>query len=119
MAQKPQIQVHKKYAVKYTDKLVACLPMDDAHFIAKLSKHKLLPSDTYNKIEALQTEADKASYFLNHVIRRALDIGDTSSFDSLLSVMECCGHDCVEKLASKIKSKIDKAGGNIGPGMMC
>ena len=100
----PQIEVYKKYF----DQLVKCLPMDDALFTAALSKHNLLPSNTNNKIEALLTAADKASCFLNIVIKPALDISDTSSFDNLLSIMEHCGFDHVEKLACTIKSDIDE-----------
>ena len=43
------------------------------------------------------------------MIKPALDIDDTSSFDNLLSVMEHCGYAYVEKLACEIKSEIDEA----------
>ena len=117
MAQKPQIQIHQKYAMEYIDKLVTVLPMDDPVFIAKLSKHRLLPSDTDSHLKALSTRAEKSSYFLDHVIKPALDIRDSSGFVKLLSVMEDCGYDHVENLACEIKFKIDKAS-NVGSGMM-
>ena len=60
----------------YVEKLVKCLPMDDTLFIVSLSKHQLLPGNTSNKIETLPTQADKVLYFLNHVIKPALDIED-------------------------------------------
>jgi len=88
---------------KYTEKLIKCLPMNDVCFIAKLSNHKLLPGDTKDQLKAKPTPAEKASYFLDNVIKPALDIDDTSSFDSLLSVMEHCGYTHVEKLAREIK----------------
>ena len=91
--------------------------MDDILFIVSLSKHQLLPGNTRNKIETLPTQADKASYFLNHVIKPALDIEDTTSFGNLLSVMEQCGYDHVKKLACKIKSEIDK-GSSIKTGVL-
>ena len=115
MAQKPQIQIYQKYVMEYNVKLVIVLPMDDPVFVAKLSKHKLLPSDTNSQLEALPTQANKASYFLSHVIKPALAIDDSSSFDKLLYVMEHCGYDHVEKLACEIKSEIDKAS-DIEPG---
>ena len=93
---------------KYVDKLVKCLPMDDAVFITELTKCKLLPGDTSSQLEALPTQAKKALYFLNHVIKPALDIEDISNFEHLLSVMEHCGYPHVEKLACEIKSEIDK-----------
>ena len=92
----------------YVDKLVKCLPMDDALFIVSLSKHQLLPGNTNNKIESLPTQADKSLYFLDHVIKPALDIEDTSSFDKLLSIMEQCGYAHVKTLACKIKSDVNK-----------
>ena len=113
MAQKPQIQAYKNYS----EKLVKCLPMDDTLFTVSLSKRQLLPGNTSDKIETLSTQADKALYFLNHVIKPALDIDDTSSFDDLISVMEHCGYTHVKKLACEIKSEIDKAS-HVGPGMM-
>ena len=91
---------------KCTEKLVKCLPMDDTLFIAKLSNCELLPGDTHDQLKALPTQPAKALYFLNHVIKPALDIDDASSFDDLLSVMDQCGYAHVKKLACKIKSEI-------------
>ena len=116
MAQKPQVKIYEKYYEKYFYKFVKCLPMDDAHFIAALTAHKLLPGDTYARIEALSTQAEKTLHFLQHVIKPGLDGDNTSSFDKLLSVMQSCSFDHVKKLAYKIKSKIDKAS-YIKPGM--
>ena len=91
----------------HVEKLVKCLPMDDTHFITKLSAQQLLPGDTKDKIKTLSTQADKASYFLDHVIKPALDINDISDFDELLSIMQNCGYKHVEKLAVTIKDEID------------
>ena len=93
----------------HLEKLVKCLPMDDTLFITKLSAQQLLPGDTENKIKPLSTQADKASYFLSHVIKPALDINETSSFDKLLSIMQNCDYIHVEKLVVTIKSEIDKS----------
>ena len=101
---------------KYTEKLIEYLPMDDPTFTAKLSDHKLLLGAINSQLKALPTQADKAWYFLNHVIKPALDNDDNSSFDNLLSVMEHCDYTHVEKLSSEIKSEIDKASGT-EPGM--
>ena len=111
-----QMKTYKIAYESYIEKLVKCLPMDDILFIAKLSKHKLLPGNTKDQLKGLLTEADKASYFLDHIIKPALDIDDTSSFNKLLSVMEHCHYEHVEKLACKIKSEVNKTGG-IKPGM--
>ena len=101
---------------KYSEKLIKCLPMDDTSFTSKLSAHRILPGATNSQLEALPTQATKALYFLDHVIKPVLDIDDTSSFNNLLSVMEHCGYAHVERLSCKIKSEIDKAN-DIEPGM--
>ena len=100
--------VHKEAYEKYVEQLINCLPMDDVLFTTNLFNHKLLPRDIDNQFEALPTQADKALYFLNHVIKPALDVDDTLSFDNLLSIMEHCGYAHVEKLACEIKSEFDK-----------
>ena len=105
---------HKEAFEKYVEQLVKCLPMDDVLFITKLFEHHLLPRQTD---EALPTQVAKASYFLDHVIKPALDIDDISTFDNLLSVMEHSGYANVETLAGEIKSEFDKET-NIKPGMM-
>ena len=97
----------KAIYVNYVNKLVKCLPMDDTHFITNLSAQQLLPGDTESKITALSTQADKASYFLSHVIKPALDIDDISGFKKLLSVMQECEYDHVQKLSNKIRDDID------------
>ena len=98
---------HKRAYQNYLEKLVKCLPMDDTLFITKLSAQQLLPGDTESRIKALSTQADKASYFLTHVIQPALDIDETSDFDKLLSIMHTCGYNHVQKLAVTIKREID------------
>ena len=87
--------------------------MDDVLFITKLSEHHLLSRQTD---EALPTQVAKASYFLDHVIKPALDIDDISSFNNLLSVMEQSDYANVKTLAHKIKSEFYE-GIDIKPGM--
>ena len=112
MAQKTQIKAYKKYY----ERMVQCLPMDDAQFIAKLYRHHLLPGDTNSQLETKTTPAAKASYFLSHVVKRALDGNDISSFNNLLSVMESCDYTDLNKLAHKNKSKNNKAS-DVEPGI--
>ena len=98
---------------KHSEELVKCLPMNDTLFIAKLSTFNLLPGNISNQLQALPTQADKALYLLNHVIKPALDINDTSSFENLLSAIEQCGYNHVITIACKIKSQMS----NIESGM--
>ena len=111
MAQKSPLRAYEEHV----EKLVKCLPMDDTLFITKLSTSKLLPGDTNSQLKALSTQAAKASYFLDHVIKPALDIDNTSSFNELLCVMECCGYIHVETLSCEIKSMMNN--NDTRPGM--
>ena len=99
-------QAYRQVYTKYIEKLVRCLPMDDVLFIAKLSTEELLPGNTESSIKARPTSADKSAYFLSQVIRPSLDIDETASFDTLLSVMEACEYAHVKTLAAQIKNEI-------------
>ena len=98
------IRAYRNHLVK----LVKCLPMDDPHFLAALFDQWLLPGDTHSEIKAMATPANKASYFLDHVIKPALVVNKTSDFDKLLSIMQTCGYAHVQKLAITIKSEMDE-----------
>ena len=99
---------HQEAFDKYSEEMVKCLPMNDTLFIAKLSIFNLLPGNTNNQLQTLPTQADKALYLLNHVIKPALHINDASSFENLLSVMEQCGYDHVKRIVCLIKSQMCK-----------
>ena len=91
----------------YEEKLVMCLPMDDIHFITKLSACNLLPSDTKNQVKLQLTQANKAAYFLDHVIKPSLNIDEAAYFKKLLFAMLDCGYDHVVNLSSEIQRRID------------
>ena len=99
---------------KYVEKLVKCLPMHDTYFITKLYGNQLLPGDISNKVKALDTQAEKASYFLQYVIKPALDVGTTSGFFKLLTTMEECGFTHVQILSHEINDEVNKIGRKLG-----
>ena len=103
---------HLEVYKRHFEKLISCLPMDDSLFMSQLRKQRLLPGDTEFKIKALCTQTDKASYFLSHVIKPALDIDDNSSFGNLLSIMEKSEYSHITRLVHKINSELSdsKAG---------
>ena len=78
-------------------------------FIAMLHKYQLLPGHTQHQIETLDTQAEKALYFLHHIIKPSLDICDKFAFEKFLSVMENCDYFYVQRLSYVIKSEINKA----------
>ena len=78
--------------------------MDDPIFVAELFSHDLLPGDHYDQVESRSTRADKAVYFLNHVIKPTIII-DVGSFNELLNVMEDSEYN-IKELAKQIISKL-------------
>ena len=89
-------------------KLVETLPMNDALFIAKLYSRDLLPDDNKEYVQSLPTRANKAMYFLDHVIKPSVTTGVGSSFDQLLNVMEDSEHQGVKELAKLIRTSLRK-----------
>ena len=65
---------------KFYLQLVTTLPIDDPLFTAKLFTNDLLPGDHKGHVESLPTKSDKASYFLDHVIKPSVTSNDGSSF---------------------------------------
>ena len=83
--------------------------MDDGLFLVMLSEHELLPGDTEDKVESLNTQAEKAKYFINHVIKPSLDVNSRVYFDKLLLVMSESGYKHVEEISCKIKSELSNS----------
>ena len=60
------------------------------------------------RVESLPTKSEKASYFLDHVIKPSVTSDDGSSFDKLLNVMEDSDHQGVKELAELIRTSLRK-----------
>ena len=86
-------------------KLTKLLPMDDPIFVAELFSHDLLPGNHYDQVKSLATRADKATHFLDSVIKSSI-VNNVSSFNKLLNVMEDSEYYNVKELAQQIKSKL-------------
>ena len=81
--------------------------MKDAKFMAQLVK--LLPDDSKHKVgpgSHLTTAADDATFFLNNVICRGIDVGNDEPFTTLLSEMETSDDSTLNYLANEIRSMI-------------
>ena len=99
--------VDKKLDKKYITELIRSLPMDDALFMAMLSDQGLLPGNMKSQINAQATQVDKASYFIEHMIKPYLGINDTGCLEDLLAVMKKSGYRPVQHLARKITSELE------------
>ena len=84
----------------FYSKLVKVLPMNS---ISDLYSHNLLPGDHKERIDALNTQKQKAEYFLDRVIKPGVEIGYTGQFDEMLKVMENSDDPPVRFLATEIK----------------
>ena len=92
-------------------KLAKSLPMDDPIFVAELFSHDLLPGNHYDQVKSLATRAEKATHFLDSVIRPAI-ISDVGSLNELLNVMEDSEYCNVKELAQQIRSKLKEGSVN-------
>ena len=90
----------------YYTTLVYLLPMKDATFLDELSKHDLLPEDIKNKLEPLTEHNQRASCFLDSVIKSGLATSNSGCFVSLLAVMKSCKHDNVKELGVEIEKEL-------------
>ena len=93
---------------QFYDKLVVILPMNDVTFTARLVSHGLLPGNVSDQVKSLTTSSDKASHFLDCVIKTAVTIGVDRSFNELLNVMEDSKYSTVKELAVQIRSKLQE-----------
>ena len=88
--------------------------MDDGLFMAMLSEHELLPGDMENNIKAQATQVEKATYFINHLIKPSLDIDSTVYPEQLLVAMKESGYVHIKELANKIKYEIANSNNTAG-----
>ena len=93
--------------MKYMDKLVKTMPMDDITFTTQLSKNGILPRSVAAHIKYLPTPLNKADHFLKNVIKPSLDNDETYELEKLLAILGSCGYANVERMANQMKSDLD------------
>ena len=97
---------NKEVYHKYYPQLVSTLPMKDAIFLSHLLS--LLPGDLKEKVETKSTAAEAASFFLDNMIKTAVESGNMESFDILLLKMETSDNINLKRLAQSIKQDLQK-----------
>ena len=90
---------------QYYENLVYCLPLNDTDFIEDLSKHDLLPENIKIQLEKQSKHKERASYFLDNVIKPGLIDGDNTCFVSLLTVMKNSQYDSLKDIAVLMESQ--------------
>ena len=103
MAKKSVLQMFEHYY----QGLMHSLPLKDNDFMEDLSNHDLLPQNIKLKLDEMSKHKEKASYFLDSVIKSGLLVGDNASFITLLTVMSNSQYDSVKDLAKLIESEYD------------
>jgi len=89
--------------------LVRTLPMDDEIFQALLHTKNIFAGNQSPMLKSKPTEATKASYLLNEVIKKDID----NCFNKLTEAMEefdGSSNGPVSKLAVRIKSRLEQLG---------
>ena len=87
--------------------LMKVLPMDDDYFIAELYAKNLLTGSLKADIESLST-IDRASKFLDDVIKPSVENNDCTKFHTLLRLMEKTDHSTIKALANKIRKSLNE-----------
>ena len=96
-------QLATRLFVRYYSGLLRSLHMNDQNFIQTLYKYKLLNDDIKEILHSMATTSDKASFFLEHVIRPGLNY---EKFQKLLSAMKESSHDKVIDLAYELQLQL-------------
>ena len=89
----------------YHEALIFSLPMKNVKFLNDLCKHDLILEDCKLNLESLTAHKERASYFLDEIIKPKVKAGGSAYFFKLLTVMKTCGHENVEDLAGKIEAE--------------
>ena len=80
--------------------------MENKVFLAELRKHGLLPEDINTKIGSLTKSLERASYFLDSVIKPELCNNNVLNLHKLLNIMKESELGNVKELTFIIKSKL-------------
>ena len=72
---------------EHRTELLTTLPMNDAIFVARLEENNFFSGDQKSVMQSKQTQAEKADYFLDSIVKNNEDI----VFPTLLDVMKNFG----------------------------
>ena len=101
MTELDQLATHL-FECYYSD-LLRFLYMNDVNFILALHKHELLNGDVQNALLSVSTTSEKASYFLENVMKPGINY---EKFRKLLSAMKNSIHNNVIDLAYQLQLQL-------------
>ena len=99
---------------KFYSELTTVLPMIMDNLVTKLYSDELLSGDHKDNIGSLTTDKEKTKYFLDKVIKPALEIKCTKQFDKKLTIMECSDDYTVKYLFDEIQKFMQPANSKVG-----
>ena len=80
--------------------------MDDTMFVAELYSNGLVAGEMKQKLGLQSISSKNATTFLDNVIMPTIEVGDTTRFHTLLTVMKDSSSDLMKDLAGEILSMI-------------
>ena len=89
----------------YYQGLMFSLPMTDTKFLDDLYKQISIDENLKLNLESLTARKERTSYFLDHIIKPQISVGDNTSFIKLLNIMKKCNYDNVKDLAEQIEAE--------------
>ena len=95
-----------KVLQKFYMELITALPLADTMFLAKMYSRQILTHELKLSIQAISTQADKAVFFLDHVIAPSVSMGYNEHLDALLNCMEEVEDLAVTTLAARIRKDL-------------
>ena len=91
----------------YYQALIHCLPMKDDMFLSELRHNGLLPEDVNTTLESLASPAEKASYFLDTILKPNISSDGDICLHKLLFLMKSSVLENVAELAKKIMTELN------------
>ena len=91
----------------YYQALIHCLPMKNDMFLSELRQHGLLPETVNTTLKSLASSAERASYFLDTILKPGVSSDGGDCLSKLLSLMKSSALENVAELAKKIMAELD------------
>ena len=88
--------------------IISLLPMRDSDFISQLQKSNLLPAHVETTLKSLHSSKEKASYFLDCVIKPELHDNIHNKLDQLLTLMMDDNDDDIKEFAKKVTAELHR-----------
>ena len=97
----------KDILMKYAADLHKKLPMNDPYFLSTLEQYIPFPGNTKEMIESKATNAEKAEYFIQYVVKTSPDLHLPKLFQAIKQYCKNSTNIALQKLVDNMKAEID------------